>query len=483
MEPANLRFGGGSTATVLHPLVVLALLLSIGLILFLPRKHVIVPLWLAIFLIPKGQVLVLAGAHLTAAKILFLTGLTRWAMSRRSLTLSRGFNSIDRVFVLWALCYPVVFALRWMESQAFVKSVGDLLESLGGYLVLRFLIQDMEDVRRVIRLFVVISAIMALCMLNEHFTQRNVFGLLGGARVTSEVRNGQVRANGVFQHSILAGCFGATLLPLFLALWTDQRSRKAVLIGVISSTTIVATAHGSTPIMAFAAGIVGLCFWPFRKRMRLVRWGLVLALVALHLVMHGPVWSLVEKVDITGSSSSYHRYMLIDNCIRHFGDWWLLGAKDYDTWGFDMWDLSNQYVAYALTGGLATLVLFIAIISRSFAGVATARKRLGGNLKEQWFLWCLGAAVFAHVVAYFGIGYFDQSQVAWYALLALITVSTTRPNRLHRRRNEGESSFLFPVYASEPSQASLGFEILQNDTVAVQGNSSMSFPLAIEMPL
>jgi hypothetical protein len=426
MEPENLRFGGGTAETLLHPIVALTILVAIGLILFLPRKHVIVPLLLAIFFIPKGQVVVLAGAHFTAAKILFLAGLIRWATSRRAYKLTGGFNSIDRVFALWAVSYSIVFTLQWMQTQALIKTFGDLVDTLCGYFVLRFLIQDIEDVRRVIRLFIVVSAIMAICMLNEHFTQQNVFGLLGGVATTPDVRDGTIRANGVFQHSILAGCFGATLLPLFLGLWTDRRSRAAVLIGVISSTAIVVTANGSTPVMACGAGILGLCFWHFRKQMRLVRWGVVLALAALHLVMNGPVWSLIEKVDLTGSSSSYHRYMLIDNCIRHFWDWCLLGVKDYNAWGFDMWDLSNQYVAYALTGGLATLVFFVATISRSFGRLGTARKQ---KEKEAWLLWCLGAALFAHVVAYFGIGYFDQMQFAWFVLLAIICVAVSKTKR------------------------------------------------------
>ena len=416
--------------TLLHPLVALAILLAIVLILFLPRKHVIVPLLLAIFLVPKGQVVVIAGMHFTVAKILFLTGVIRWVMSRRSLTLAGGFNSIDRVFALWALCYPIVFAFQWMQTQALIKTIGDSVDTFCGYFVLRFLIQDIEDVRRVIRLFIAISAIMAICMLNEHLSQQNVFGLLGGAARAPEVRNGLIRASGVFQHSILAGCFGATLLPLFLALWTDRKSRWVVLVGVISSIIIVASANGSTASLACVAGVFGLCFWPFRKQMRLVRWGLVSTLVALHLVMHGPVWSLIEKIDLTGSSSSYHRYMLIDNCIRHFWDWWLLGVKNYDSWGFDMWDLSNQYVAYAVTGGLATLVFFIAIISRGFAGIGTARKLVAGKPREEWFFWCIGASLFAHVMAYFGIGYFDQTQFAWFALLAVVSAAVCKTKRL-----------------------------------------------------
>ena len=424
MEPDALRFGGGTNATLLHPLVAVAILVAVALILFLSRRYIIAPLLLAIFFIPKGQVIVLGGAHFTAAKILFLAGLIRWAVSRKRL--GGGFNSIDRVFVLWALCCPIVFTLQWMESQALIKSLGDLLDILGGYFVLRFAIQDTEDVRRTVKVLALIAIISAVCMINEQFTGSNIFAQLGGMPVTT-VRDGRIRSQAAFEVFITAGAYGATLLPLLVWLWSDSKSRILAALGMMSATVMTITCHASTTLSAYAAGILGLCFWPLRKKMRLVRWGLVFTLVALHLVMNGPVWSLIEKVDLTGSSSSYHRYMLIDNCIRHFGDWWLLGVKDYDKWGFDMWDLSNQYVAYAVSGGLATLVLFIAIISRSFGGIGTARKLVAGDRKQEWFLWCLGAALFAHVVGYFGIGYFDQMQFAWFALLAIICVAVFEP--------------------------------------------------------
>ena len=358
----------------------------------------------------------------TMAKILFLTGLTRWVATRRSLTLPAGFNSIDRIFALWALCYPVVVTLQWMQMTAFIKTAGDSVDIFCGYFVLRFLIQDIQDVRRVIRVFIGLSVIMAVCMTNEQLTNRNVFGLLGGTVLTPDFRDGKIRANGVFQHEILAGCFGATLLPLFVSQWTYRKSRMGVLVGVVSSVVIVITANGSTPALACGAGICALCLWRFRNWMRLFRWGIVFVVVGLHLVMHGPVWSVLEKIDLTGSSSSYHRYMLIDNCIRHFWEWWLLGVRNYDTWGFDMWDLSNQYVAYAVTGGLATIALFITMISRCFGKLGTVRRKIK-DPKQAWLLWCLGASLFAHVVGYFGIGHFDQMQFAWFALLAIICVA------------------------------------------------------------
>lgn len=422
MEPTALRFGGGTGATVLHPLVALAMVLAILLILCLRREYAIAPLLLAIFFIPKGQVLVVAGAHFTAAQVLFLTGLGRWIVSRRSSRLTGGFNSIDRIFVLWALSSLVIFSLQWMNGQALLKSLGDFVDAVGGYFVLRFLIQDAEDVKRTIRVLVLIAIIAAACMINEQLTGTNIFARLGGMPPTT-VRDGSIRSQAAFEVFITAGAYGATLLPL--AVWLWSKSRVGAILGIAGATVMTLTCHASTTLSAYVAGIFGLCLWPLRKKMRLVRWGLVATLVGLHLVMNGPVWSLIEKVDLTGSSSSYHRYMLIDNCIRHFGDWWLLGVKDYDKWGFDMWDLSDQYVAYAVSGGLLTLALFVGLISKSFARLGAARKLAEGNREEEWFLWCLGAALFAHVVAYFGIGYFDQMQFAWLALLAIICVAVS----------------------------------------------------------
>jgi hypothetical protein len=183
------------------------------------------------------------------------------------------------------------------------------------------------------------------------------------------------------------------------------------------------TCYASTTLVTFALSLFALCLWPIRKQMRLIRWGIVAALVGLHLVMHGPVWSLLEHIDLTGSSSSYHRYMLIDVSIRHFSDWWLLGTRDNGSWGWEMWDTSNQYVAYSFSGGLLTLIFFLSIISRGFASLGNARKVVEPNPKQEWFLWCLGCAMFAHVVAFFGIDYFDQVRFAWFILLAIISVA------------------------------------------------------------
>jgi hypothetical protein len=434
MEPKNIRFGGGASVTMLHPVVAVWMLIAIVLILALPRKKAIVPFLLAILTIPMGQVVLLGGVHFTMMRILILVGLLRAARLKASSSgrwFATGFTSIDQVVVLWTVSAFIVVTLQWMNAQMLIAKLGDFLDALGAYLVLRFFIADGEALRRTLKVFAVICAIHGACMINEQITGVNVFNLVGDAGISAEpiIRDGVLRSSGIMG-PLGAGSFAGVLLPLFLWLWTTGESRWAAYAGLAGATAMLITTHASTPWMACGAGLLGLGFWPLRQRMRIIRWGLVLILVALHIVMKAPVWHLVSRLDLTGNSSSYHRYMLINQTILHFRDWWLLGYKYYDQWDWDMWDTSNLFVAAALSGGLVTLVLVIAVFKRSFGAIGTARKRVNGDRQQEWFLWCLGSALFACSVACFGIAFLYQSQMLLFALPAFISVATFEAKRV-----------------------------------------------------
>jgi hypothetical protein len=425
---------------MLHPVVALWMLIAIALILTLPRKKAIVPFLLAIFTIPTGQVLLVGGVHFTMVRILILVGLAR-AIRLKAASSERwfatGFTSIDQVMVLWTVSAFIVITLQWMNAQMLIASLGNFLDALGGYLVLRFFIPDGEALWRTLKVFAVICAIQGVCMINEQITGINVFNWVGGAALPSEqiVRDGQLRSAGVMG-PLGAGSFAGVLMPLFLWLWTTGKSRWAAYTGLLGAAAMLITTHASTPWMTFGAGLLGLGLWPLRKRMRIIRWGIVSMLVSLHLVMKASVWNLIARVDLTGSSSSWHRYTLINQTILHFSDWWLLGYKYYAQWDWDMWDTSDLFVAAALSGGLVTLVLVIWVFKRSFGAIGTARKRVSGDRSQEWFLWCLGSALFACVVASFGIAFLYQSQMLLFALPAFISVATFEARRVTIRRAE-----------------------------------------------
>jgi hypothetical protein len=427
MAPKNLRFGGGAADTLLHPLVAVAMVLAIILILCLPRRYGIVPFLLGVFLIPLGQVVVLSGVHFTVLRILILAGLVRKVTLRSGSSAGQltSVKSIDSLISLWFGIEFIATSLELRESQAIINGLGNFLDAAGSYFVVRLFIRDREDVVRTLKAFAAITVVSSCCMINEQVTHQNVFGLLGGVPLFPQVREGSIRSQAAFAEYLDAGVFGATLIPLLMWMWSDVKSRVAAALGIAGAIVMMITSHSSTPLLAFLGAVVGLSLWPFRDWMRYLRWGLSLTLVGLHLVMKAPVWALIARIDLTGSSSGDHRYHLVDACIRHFSDWWLIGYKDFPNWGWDMWDLSDEYVAVALTGGLAGLVIFIKILSRSFGGIGTARKHAAGDRKKQWFLWCLGAALLAHVVGWFGCSYQAQMQILLFALFGIISVAVS----------------------------------------------------------
>jgi hypothetical protein len=438
------RFGGGGETQV-HPIIVVAVLLAGTLILFLRRKHVIAPFLAAALLIPMDQVLVLGTFHFQMVRILILFGSLAMFIRKPpsgERIFSGGVSSLDKAVILWAIFTAIATVALWRDAAALTNQAGALYTAFGLYFLFRSLIRDEEDVRRAIRVLAYVSAVIALIMISEHITDHNPYVLLGGSRAwtreTLMVREGGLRALGPFQHPILAGTFGAVSLPLYIALWfRDCGARGSALVGVLASSAITLASQSSTPLLAYAGGIFALCMWPLRKQMRVSRWGLVIVLIGLHLVMKAPVWALIARIDLTGGSSSYHRYMLVDQCIRHFGDWWLFGVKETASWGWDMWDLANQYVAVAATSGLMPLIFFVAILAFGFKYLGKARKAAEGERRQELFIWAFCAALFANCVAFFGISYYDQTMVSWYLLLAMIWAAARSPRP---RENSPENS-------------------------------------------
>ena len=114
-----------------------------------------------------------------------------------------------------------------METPAFIKSLGDFLDALGGYYAVRFLIRDVADVRRTIKVLAALAVVMGICMTNEQITHQNIFGYLGGLPITPQIREGKLRSQGAFAVYIDAGEFGAVLEVTVVAqqLWSDKKSQ------------------------------------------------------------------------------------------------------------------------------------------------------------------------------------------------------------------------------------------------------------------
>jgi hypothetical protein len=270
-------------------------------------------------------------------------------------------------------------------------------------------------------------------MLVEKATGKNLFYIFGGVPMFSQIREGSVRCQGSFGHPILAGTFGATSLPFFIALWfRDEGSKMLPIIGFIAATIIAVTPASSGPAMAYLFAIIAMLMWRFREHMRAIRWGILIALISLHMAMKAPVWYLIGKLGHLIGGSGWHRSDLIDSFIHHFSEWWLIGTTYTRHWmptgvlySPDQTDITNQFIRVGVDGGMVTLILFIAVIVLCFRGVGQALKAAKNEpFAIRIILWAMGAALVAHIASFISVRYFDQIIVFWYLLLAMISTAS-----------------------------------------------------------
>jgi hypothetical protein len=411
--------------TFINPLGLVFTLLMGFLLLVVPRKYALLPVIALICYMTMGMRLMVGGLNFPMMRVLLLFGWAR--VVGRGEYRSIKLNPIDTAILWWTLAGIVTYTLLWRTSGALVYRLGQAYNIIGFYFLFRCLLRSMDDIHRLVKFLAILLVPLAGFIVAEKFTGQNFFSVFGGVPPVTFVRDGVVRCQGPFAHPILAGTFGATLLPLFIGLWGQGRENRFIpLMGIISSTTITIASGSSGPVMAYLAGILGLGMWGLRKHMRTIRWGLLLTIIALHLVMKAPVWFLMARVDVFEGSGGWHRALLVDRCIANFGDWWLLGTKSTASWAGEydhLFDVTNQFVNEGANGGLLTMGLFIMLIARCFGGIGRALRALEESRPRvtSWWLWALGAALFTHVVSFMSVSYFDQNIVNWYLLLAMIS--------------------------------------------------------------
>ncbi len=412
-------------------MTLVGLLFTLGagfLFVLLPRRLAILPLIASACFITLGQQVVASSLHFTALRIVVLFGWLRLVV-RGELLPPVKVNAMDKLIIVYACVGFILYNILWQSSGALINQLGFLYNTLGIYFLCRFLIRDPGDIRRTIKMLALCLIPLAGFMILEAVTGRNIFSVLGGVAEKSVLRDGYVRSQGPFRHAILAGTVGAVSLPLLAALLADRANgRVGVVLGITASTAIAVTSHSSGPALAFGFGIIGLLAWILRRHMRTIRWGIVFVLVALHLVMKVPVWFLVSKISDLIGGGGWHRSYLMDQAIRHVDEWWLIGTKYTAHWmptalvaNQKAADITNQFVAEGVMGGLLRMCLFIWIIVIGFRTVGRTVRVLEGTARSLAFLaWSTGACLLAHIASFFAVSYFDQIIVFWYILLAFI---------------------------------------------------------------
>jgi len=423
-------FGGlvWKDITNIHPIGLAAVLIFGVAMLLLPRRWAVLPMTIIACFIPSAQRITVFNLDFNLLRIMVLFGATRMVLHGEMQNLV--WKPLDTAMVLWVISAIVMNTLLMGTISDFVNRLGFAFDALGMYFLFRCLIRDWQDVDRLVTGCIMISIPVAVFFLVEKTTGRNVFSVFGGVPEITTIRQGRLRCQGAFSHPILAGCFWAALMPLFAAQWWKKGSGKFwAVVGVSTSMLIVITCASSTPVMAAIAAMIGGVMFFCRRYMKPIRWGVVLTLIALHIVMKAPVWHLIARVSAVGGSTGHHRYLLIDQAIKHFSEWWLMGTMSTLHWK-GLFDITNQYILEGVKGGLLTLALFVTVIVLAFRGVGRLWRISTDDKYKLALSWALGVSLFVHCMNFIGVSYFGQIYIVWYLILGIIGSMSPETERL-----------------------------------------------------
>lgn len=404
------------------------LIVNAVMLLMLPRRWASIPLLTGACYMTLGQMIDIGPFHFTVIRVLVAAGLMRVILRRE--WLAGGINGLDWLMLLWSVWALFSSVFHKNPSEALVFRLGIVYNACGIYFLLRVFCQSLDDVIGVCRITAILLVPVAVVMLSEHLTNYNLFSALGGVPDSPVIRGGKLRAQGPFAHPILAGTVGAVSLPLMVGLW--QKHRKSAIVGIGACVTMIFASSSSGPILSAMVALLAMFMWRFRHNMRLVCWLAVLGYIALDLVMQDPAYYIMARIDLTGSSTGWHRARLIESAFKHISEWWLAGT-DYTrhwmpsgvSWSPEHTDITNYYIKMGVIGGLPLMFLFIAILARGFSFVGQTMHR-SADLPpgSRFMIWALGASLFTHVATCISVSYFDQSFLFLY--LTLVTISSAR---------------------------------------------------------
>lgn len=395
--------------------IIIAIFLGI-LTFAIPRKYFLLPFILAACFVPADQRVIIFDLDFTPLRMLVLVGFLRTIVRGERLTFK--WNRFDKLVLAWAICGALIYIIQWADMRALIYKCGVLFDVIGLYWLFRINISSWVDVKLATKIFAVCSLVLAVFVGLEWATGRNPFAILG--RVGTVVREGRYRCQASFPHSIMLGLFWATMVPLFVGFARQDKSKLLLWSAVGASIFIVAATASSTPVLTLLIVLVLLRGYKWRQYTASVGWGILVSLVVLHIVMKAPVWHLISRIGVVGGSTGWHRYILIDQAINHFGEWLFLGCRSTAHWGRGLTDITNQYILEGVRGGFVTLALFLVMIYMALRTLLRLSLQ-NQEHKQQFLAWCFLVIILGHCVSFFGVSYFGQIMMWWYMTLAAVS--------------------------------------------------------------
>ncbi|RKY12108.1 MAG: hypothetical protein DRP65_02300 [Planctomycetota bacterium] len=381
-----------------------------------PRRYFMVSYIVATCFVPADQRIIIIELDFPILRILVVAGVLRIFFRQEQIEIK--WNILDKIVLIWAACGSVIYVMLWQNMSAVIYKSGVMFDVIGLYWMFRQYVRSRNEIDFIAKVFAICALVLAPLLLLEWSTGNNPFVYFG--TVITHARAGRIRCQGAFPHAIMCGLFWATLTPLFVGMAIIKaENRMLYCSAALASTFAVIASASSTPLMALFGSLAILCLYKWRYYSNHAWVALFVVLLGLHICMKAPVWHLISRIQIIGGSTGWHRFNVIDQAIKHFDEWALVGTRTTEHWGWMMWDVTNQFVLEGVRGGILTLSLFmvkLAIIIKTL----TWHFQRPSAAKQQMFTWVLFAVVCAHCISFFGVSYFGQIMVLWYLVLAMV---------------------------------------------------------------
>ena len=409
----------------MNPIALVFFLGCAGALLSVSRKWAPAVLILGCTYMTMGQGIEIASIHLHVYRMMLIVGVLRVGLQGERL--KGGVNLIDQMVVAWG-CWTIFASLFHEERYGFIYACGAVFNLSTLYFLIRIWCNDLDEIRDVILAVAFLLSPLAVEMMVEKATGRNMFSVFGGVSEMVSIREGKLRAQGPFLHSILAGTVGATCVPLFIGLFSKYRVAASV--GIAAGIVMTFASASSGPVMSLLAAVGALMLWPVKHHLSKFRLGAVIFYFVLVMVMSRPPYYLMGEIDISGGSTGWHRANLIEMTFAHLSEWWLIGTDHTRHWmpaqgiGADPnhTDITNYFIGMGVQAGLPSMLLVIAIIAVAFRGVGKVLDAKLESQPEQGFMiWCFGASLFSHAVTGVSVAYFDQSILFFWLTIAVIS--------------------------------------------------------------
>jgi hypothetical protein len=420
-----------------------------------PKKWLAIPIMASVHYMTMGQMLDVGGIHVFAYRLILIIACLR-ALLRHELRFSFK-EKMDRLVVI--LC---VTALVMGAIAGHVKtSVGSAGNILGFYIIFRSIIGSIADAKRLFLQLAFLVVPLSILMMTEKVTARNPFVTLGGVPEEVKIRQEKNRAQGPFRHPILAGTAGALLVIPLIPLFKESRVGASV--GIISGCLMIAAASSSGPYMSLVLGCVSLGIYRYRKKMRTILRSILAVLCVLEVVMKDHVWFLMQRIDLVGGSTGWHRAALITQALAHLKEWWFCGTPYTRhwmptgvSWSENHTDITNQYIFMGIEGGLPLLIVFVWVLVVAAKSGYKLALMYEEDRPSALFCWSILAMLVSQMITFMTIGFFDQI-ISYLCLTLALIASLYEAAKLSQATKEEPAKNSAPVsrFSFSPRPSSL----------------------------